>query len=65
MSLVFFFDMGFLVFFGRTLLTVCPFDTGPVAVGAGLNAFLGPNVGAMKLSARRTAACYPVEVAPG
>ena len=50
-----FLAFGFLVFFGRVLISVFPFDTGPVAFVAGLKAFLGPNVGAMKLSARRTA----------
>ena len=55
MSLIFLFDFGFLFFFGRALVSVFPFDNGPVAFGAGLKAFLGPNVGAMKLSARRTA----------
>ena len=52
MSLVFLFDFGFLFFFGRALLSDFPFDTGPVAFGAGLKAFLGPSVGAMKLNAR-------------
>ena len=55
MSLVFLIDFGFLLFFGRALLSDFPFHTGPVAFGAGLKAFLGPNVGAMKLSGRRTA----------
>ena len=59
MSLVFLFDFGFLFFFGRVLLSVIPFDTGPVAFGARLKAFLGPNVGAMKLSGRRTASLRP------
>ena len=36
MLLVFLFDFGFLVFFGRALLSVFPFDTGPVAFGARL-----------------------------
>ena len=54
-----FLGFGFLVFFGRVLLSVFPFDTGPVAFGAGLKAFIGPNVGAMKLSARRTACLCP------
>ena len=38
MSHVFFFDLGFLVFFGRALLSVFPFDARPVAFGAGLKA---------------------------
>ena len=54
-----FFAFGFLVFFGRTLLSVVPFDAGPVAFGARLKAFLGPNVGAMKLVGRRTASLRP------
>ena len=48
-----FFD--FRVFFGRAVTCAIPFDTGPVAFGAGLVAFLGPSVGAMTLSARRKA----------
>ena len=50
-----FLAFGFLVFFGRLLLSVFPFDTGPVAFGARLKAFFVLNVGAMKLKARRTA----------
>ena len=59
MSLVFLFDLGLLVFFGRALLSFFPFDTGQVTFGARLKAFLGPNVGAMKLSARRSASLRP------
>ena len=54
-----FFAFGFLFFFGRALLTVVPFDAGPVAFGARLKGFLGPNVGAMKLSASLTASLRP------
>ena len=59
MSFVFLFDFGFLDFLWRALLSVFPIDTGPVALGARLKAFLGPIVGAMKLSARRTARLRP------
>ena len=51
MSLVFFFDLGFLVFFGRALLSVV--TTLPCAID-----FLVRG-GAMKLSARRTACLRP------
>ena len=57
-SLNSFFDFDFLVFFGHAGIfhaTGVPFDAGPVAFGVRLKAFLGPNVGAMKLNARRRA----------
>ena len=46
---------AFRIFLGRAVT----FDAGPVAFGARLKAFLGPNAGAMKVSARRTASLRP------